>query len=201
MTIASYSDLQTRMGNYLKRGDLAALIPDFIMMAEEWFDKNVFTRARRESFIITPNQPLVQLPSDWVRVLDVWYGGTPLQFRGAGNTSAYAGGQIPSSRGFYQIIGNTLSYIGVNNDPNSKLQIDYYASLEGLSDTNTSNWLLEDSATCYLFGSLMHAAAYVRDQTQLAIWQGFRDDAIQIMVDDDQAAKTPVEGILQIVAG
>lgn len=201
MTIASYSDLQTRMGNYLKRADLTALIPDFIMMAEEYFDNFLFTRARRASFIITPNQPVIQLPSDWERVIDVWYGGVELNFRGSGNTSAYAGGQIPSSRGFYQIIGNNIAYTPANCDPSSKLQIDYFTSLEPLSDSNTSNWLLEDSPTTYLFGSLMHAATYVRDDARMQLWQSFRDQAIQVMKDADEAAKTPSDGILQIVAG
>lgn len=201
MTIESYDDLQARMAKYLKRQDLNDLIPDFIMLAEEYFNDAVYTRARRQTFLYTPTGYLLALPSDWERVIDVWYDGRQLEFRGAGNNTAYSGAVNPSAFGIYQIVGNSLAFSANTASLGAKLQVDYYNSLEPLSDTNESNWLLEDSPGTYLYGSLTQAAIYMRDDTRLALWQSLRDQAIQSSVDADEKSKTPVDGPLQIVAG
>lgn len=201
MAIESYSDLQTSMAAYLKRQDLATLLPTFISLAEEQFDDNIFTRARRATFIITPSQNVVPLPSDWERVIDAFYDGKQLQFRGPGNASPYAGGHLPVAYGIYQIVGDNFVFTPTSAQLGLKLQIDYYTTLEPLSATNVSNWLLEDSPASYLFGALTQAAIYIRDNTSLALWSSLRDQAIQSSVDADERAKSPENGPLQIVAG
>jgi hypothetical protein len=202
MAIESYADLQASMQKYLKRQDLAALLPDFITLAEEYFNDNVFTRARRVSYVITPMQYTVPLPSDWERVADVWYDTRQLDFRGPGSDTAYSGANNnPAAYGIYQIIGNTLAFSARAAQLGAKLQIDYFPTLEPLSDTNVSNWLLEDSPSTYLYGALKEAAIYIRDDARLQLWQSLRDQAIQSKIDADTAAKTPMDGPLQIVAG
>lgn len=200
MSIESYDDLQARMALYLKRQDLAALIPDFIMLAEEQFDNTIFTRARRDSFIITPYDYTLQLPSGWKRVIDVWYDSKQLQFRGPGVTTAYSGSSTPDAYGIYQIVGNTLAFSASSAQLGALLQIDYYDTLEGLSDTNESNWLLEDSPTTYLFGSLVQAAIYARDDQRLQLWSTLMDQAIAAMLTSDGLSQTPENGPLVISA-
>jgi hypothetical protein len=203
MAIESYDDLQARMAKYLKRQDLVDLIPDFIMLAEEQFDisPTMYVRARLSSYIVTPYDYLVPLPSDWRRVKNVWYDGKPLTFLGPGQQTGYAGGTDISYYGAYQIINNNLSFTAANAQIGSKLQIDYYVALESLSETNTSNWLLEDSPTAYLFGSLVQAAIYVRDQVNMQVWAAMRDQAIEAMITADKLAETPEDGPLTIMPG
>jgi hypothetical protein len=52
-----------------------------------------------------------------------------------------------------------------------------------------------------LYGALKEAAIYIRDDARLQLWQSLRDQAIQSKIDADTAAKTPMDGPLQIVAG
>ena len=200
MTIESYDDLQARMSKYLKRQDLIDLIPDFIMLAEEQFDNTIFTRARRDSFIVAPYEYTLQLPSGWKRVINAWYDGKQLDFRGPGVNTAYSGVETPGGYGIYQIVGNTFAFSASNAQIGAKLQIDYYDSLEPLSETNVSNWLLEDSPTTYLYGSLVQAAAYVRDDVLLQRFATFMDQAIAAMVTADKLSQTPEDGPLVIAA-
>jgi hypothetical protein len=201
MAIESYADLQTRMTAYMKRADLTALFPDFIMLAEESFDREVFTRARRTSYIFTPNQTVVPMPSDWKKIAQVWYNGVELDFISTQNDSTYANGQFPAVYNGYQIIGNNLVFTPPSNQLGQKMQIDYYPILEPLSDSNTSNWLLEDSPSAYLYGALAQGAIYTRDAQNAQIWASLRDNAIQAMIDDDESAKRPTDGSLTIKAG
>jgi hypothetical protein len=194
----SYAQLQTLMGQYMKRQDLNNLIPSFISLAEEWFDDNVYTRARRDTYTFALLQNVVQLPSDWKRVIKAYYNGNNLDFMPMEFNSAYAKGNPNNIYNGYQIIGDNVS-ISVQ-DLGGICQIDYYTTLEPLSDTNTSNWLLEDSPNTYLFGSLYQAGIYMRDDARAQQWMMLRDMAIQSKVDADERAKS-VEAPLTIRAG
>lgn len=176
------------MKRWLKRADLADLIPDFIMLAEKHFDRKIHTRARRATFRITPTKFTVNLPADWGRVIEVAYGGVPLDQTTTRTESAYAGGQPDRLMGKYQIKGDTLIFGAPQLG--CVLSIDYYTVIEPLSETNESNWLLEDGPDVYLFGALHEAAVYIRDDARATLWMQKRDIAISDLTDDDEAAKT-----------
>ncbi|MCA8339884.1 hypothetical protein LGM81_29625, partial [Burkholderia multivorans] len=61
--------------------------------------------------------------------------------------------------------------------------------IEPLSETNESNWLLEDAPDIYLFGALHEAAVYVRDDARATVWMQKRDLAIDELTAEDDAAK------------
>jgi hypothetical protein len=192
MAIQSYSDLKTSMGKWLKRADLAATMPDFIMFAEQHFDRKVKTRARRTNFAVTPSTTTVALPSDWGRVISAQYNGHDIGFFPASSDvrKIYCG---------YQIVGDSL--ILTVPQLGQKLSIDYYVLIEPLSDTNQSNWLLEDAPDLYLAGSLFEAFSYVRDEQAKGFWQAKRDQLIQDILDDDAESKTPEDQPLVMRAG
>jgi hypothetical protein len=192
MSITSYADLQTSMGKWLKRPDLATLFPDFIMLAERNFDRQIKTRARRESFSITPSVNLIALPSDWGRVIAVKYNDRPVGFFPPSS-------DVRKIECGFQILGDklrlTVPQLG------QKLFIEYYIAIEPLSDSNTSNWLLEDAPDIYLWGALAEAADYIRDATSQQKWMTRRDQAIADFIDDDSEAKTPEDQPLVMRAG
>jgi hypothetical protein len=192
MTIQSYSDLKTSMGKWLKRGDLTALFPDFIMLAERNFDRKIKTRARRESFAITPSQNFVALPSDWGRLIVALYNDRPLGFFPPSTDAR----KIEFG---YQILGDklrlTVPQLG------QRLFIEYYTAIEALSDTNQSNWLLEDAPDIYLWGALAEAADYIRDAESQQKWIARRDQAIADFIDDDSESRTAEDQPLVMRAG
>lgn len=177
------------MKRWLKRADLADLMPDFIMLAEQHFGRKIFTRARRATFKITPTNLVVKLPTDWERVIQIYYGGHPLDPAPTNVESAYAGGFAHQIAAGYQIIGDALS-LSVPQ-LGQVLQLDYYTVIEPLSETNESNWLLEDGPDVYLFGALHEAAVYVRDDARATLWMQKRDIAIDELVMSDEQSQTP----------
>jgi len=196
--IENYSQLQSLMAQYMKRQDLNNLIPTFISLAEEWFDDNVYTRARRDSYIFKPNQNVTPLPSDWKRIINAWYNGVRMEYFPADFNGAYANGSPYYQYNTAQIIGNNI----VINEPQLGLicQIDYYVVLEPLSDINVSNWLLEDSPSTYLYGALYNAGVYMRDDVRATQWQTLRDIAIASKISDSEKSQYQ-EGPLTIRAG
>ena len=195
--LASYSQLQTTMQKYMKRMDLNALIPTFIGLAEEWLDENVYTLARETSYVFTPLQAVNPLPSDYKRIIRVWANGELLDFFPTDFDSSYAGGSIPTIGNGYQLVNNNL----VLSVPQfTKTQIDYYAILEGLSDTNVSNWLFEDSPNTYLWASLVQAAIYMRDTNLQTTWDALLQRSLGSYQSDDDKARY-MDGPLTIRAG
>ncbi|MCI3206558.1 MULTISPECIES: hypothetical protein [Pandoraea] len=189
MAITSYTDLQASMKRWLKRADLSDLFPDFIMLAEAHFDRTIYTRNARATFQITPTAPRIGLPSDWRRIIRAYYGGNTLSPFPSDFDSAYANGQQRDIGFGYQIQGNsmTLSVPQLGQ----VLRLDYYTLIEPLSDSNESNWLLEDAPDAYLYGALHEAAVYTRDDARATLWGQKRDAAIGELIDDDNAAKVP----------
>lgn len=189
--IQNYDDLTAAVAKWLKRQDLSAMIPDFIQMAEEYFNNLndlVAVNARRAKYIITPTQAVFPAPTDMQQPIQAYMLGRPLDFYPIGWESQYAGGSVPQIANGYQIVGNDI----VLSVPQIGLfQLDYYQTLEGLSTTNESNWLLQDSPTTYLAGVLYEAFGYARDYEKAEYWKAKRDTAIAVYVTNDVSSRFP----------
>lgn len=192
LNIQDYDDLVARVAKWLKRQDLSTSIPDFIQLAEEYFDNNndlVAVNARRTRFVTTPTDAVFPLPSDCQQPIQAYYDGQVLDFFPLGWESQYAGGTIPKIARGYQIIGNNISLSVAQLS--SVFQLDYYRTLEGLSTTNESNWLLEDCAGAYLAGTLYEGFGYVRDFEKAEYWKNKRDEALANYIQNDISSRYP----------
>ena len=65
----------------------------------------------------------------------------------------------------------------------------YYAKIDALSDSNTSNWLLEYFPDAYLYGALSHSAPYLKDDARLQVWSSLYGNAIGGITADNDKAK------------
>lgn len=54
-------------------------------------------------------------------------------------------------------------------------EIIYYELLPLLDDTNQSNWLTEYSPRLLLYGTLLEAAPFLKEDSRIAVWQSFYD--------------------------
>jgi hypothetical protein len=65
----------------------------------------------------------------------------------------------------------------------------YISELPALSDSNTSNWLLEHYPDAYLYGSLIHSAPYLKDDARLQVWAALYQSAIDAINAESEKAK------------
>ena len=61
-------------------------------------------------------------------------------------------------------------------------ELTYVATLAKLSDSNASNWVLERHPDVYLYGSLLQAAPYLRDDERVGLWTPLYAQAIEDMI-------------------
>ena len=100
---------------------------------------------------------LTTLP-DWQRARSVKVGG---------NIAKYASTELVNT--------------GAEGYDDADLELDYYARLPVLSDTNTSNWLLDVAYETYLWGTAIQWTGWGLEAERLALWTEFYRDGIRTL--------------------
>ena len=193
MALDTFAGLKATIADYLNRDDLTAIIPSFITIAEAKFSRKLRTRQmikRAEGQIETA---FFTYPADWLQAKEFQLNTNPivrLQFV----TEAY-GDELKANRyvsigqpAYYTITGTQLEFIPAP-DSTYSAELTYYAKIPALSDANTSNWLLAYAPDLYLYGALLEASPYLKDDERLATWgQLFANSLGDIEVADQRAS-------------
>jgi hypothetical protein len=193
MALDTFAGLKATIADYLNRDDLTAIIPSFITIAEAKFNRKLRTRQmikRAEGQIETA---FFAYPADWLQAKEFQLNTNPivrLQFV----TEAY-GDELKANRyvsigqpAYYTITGTQLEFIPTP-DSTYSAELTYYAKIPALSDANTSNWLLAYAPDLYLYGALLEAAPYLKDDERLAVWsQMYINSLGDIEVADQRAS-------------
>ena len=198
MAITTYSELQSAVADWLNRSDLTARIPDFITLAETRINRDL--RAREQQVIATANvdTPFFAIPGDFLefksfRIADT--GGNAFELMLATPeqiSAALAESSVSNTPRFVTIIGDQFQlwpapdqmYVG---------SLAYVRKVQALSDAAPTNWLLTDAPDVYLYGSLMSAGPFLRDNEALVTFKTLFDEAIEAI----RVADKPVVGVLR----
>jgi hypothetical protein len=181
MTIATYSELVTEMGDWLNRSDLTAKIPTFIRLFEARMNRRLRSPDMEQAFSFTTVSGRASYAlSSRIRELRELY----MESDGTEVTTDYT------------ITGETIIF---NPVPDGAYDVTYsgYATLIGLDSGNATNWLLDDHPDVYLFGSLCMAQAYLKDDTRLEVWKSAWDEALAEIISEANAKRLPA-GPLQM---
>jgi hypothetical protein len=94
----------------------------------------------------------------------------------------------PGKPQYFSIVGGQIRVLPVP-DNSYTAELTYYAKLTKLSSTVASNWLLASSPDVYLYGSLMQASPYLKDDARIPVWSSMYTSALEaIQVADDRGA-------------
>lgn len=196
MAITTYGELKTAIQNQAERSDLSANIPDFIALAESRFQREIRVREMEEQSLLTPTSGAVTLPDSFLQMKRVTAQTTPKRVMEYVSPD-WADQNYPIDTGstgqgaFYTIIGNSLkSYPQVSE----QIQLTYYEQIEALSDSNTSNWLLEKAPDVYLWASLFELYDFTKDEAGMNRADARYNNALTGLIMADAYAKsgTPV---------
>ena len=198
MAISTYTELQAAIADWLNRSDLTARIPDFIALAETRINRDL--RAREQQVIATANvdTAFFALPGDFLefksfRITDV--GGSAFELMLATPeqiSAALAENSVSNTPRFVTIIGDQFQlwpapdqmYVG---------SLAYVRKVPALSDAAPTNWLLTDAPDVYLYGALMAAGPFLRDNEALMTFKALFDEALEGI----RVADKPVVGVLR----
>ena len=195
----TYAQLKTTIADYLNRDDLTTIIPTFIQMAEAKFNRKLRVRQMIKRATAPIDTAFFAYPSDWLEAKEFQLNTNPitrLEFvtEDYGNFLRQSRFVAAGKPRYYSVVGSQLEFIPTP-DTTYEGELTYYAKIPALSDSNTSNWLLAYAPDLYLYGALVEAEPYLKNDERLAIWVDLYLRSIQdIEVADERAsvASTPL---------
>lgn len=187
MSITTYSELQTAVGNWLARSDLTSYIPDFITLAEAALNRDLDVRQMEQRATATINinasEPqYVSLPSDFNAMRYVIMNGISgkphLEYMSHVQAAEFRTmtGDASGQPEFFAIINDEMLLVPTP-DSGYTLEMGYRKNIPALS-TNSTNWLLTLYPDIYLYGTLLQAAPFLKDDERIPVWQTFYDRAM-----------------------
>lgn len=178
MSITTYSELQTAIGNWLDRTDLSSRIPEFIALFEAQINRRLRVRKQQTTTTLTVTAGSATLPTDYLEWKRITWTGSPNrqleyvtpEFLAGINQSSVTG---PPS--FFTIEGETLK---VGPLDNTSLSMMYEQRLPALTDSATTNWMLTAHPDGYLFGSLTMSATFTEDAQAGQAWNALTQNIL-----------------------
>lgn len=174
MAISTYAELQTAIGNFLLRDDLTSVIPDFITLAEAQIKRDVRHYKMHKRQEATLDSRYSALPADWIetRRIEITRNSKPHRLQLASIDDMLQMRESADTSGAPRYYSHTDEGIELFPTPDDEYDVEiyYFGTVEALSDSNTSNWLLTFAPDVYLYGSLIHSAPYLQEDPRAQTW-------------------------------
>jgi len=198
MAITTYSELKTSIADFLNRDDLTSVIPDFITLSEAQMQRELRHYSMEKRSTAEIDSRYSELPSDFIEPirmhlqeqstrLELITIDDMLELRDNTNDSTGR----PTS---YAITGGSIE-VYPTPDAAYNLEMLYYATIDKLSDANTSNWILASHPDAYLYGALLQSAPYLKDDNRMQVWTMLYAGAISAINESSRKAKYGGSGL------
>jgi|TARA_R110002012_G_scaffold63579_1_gene167244 hypothetical protein len=195
MAMTTYAELQSTIADWLNRDDLTNVIPDFITLAEAQFNRSIRHRKMVERATATLNSRYSATPGDWLQTVQLHLQTDPIQpleYVTEEGINEHRSQSSASGRPKYFTMVGTEYEVYPAPDDSYVAEVVYYAKVTPLSDSNTSNWLLDLSPDIYLYGALIQSAPYLKDDERLAVWASIYQKLIEDMNVSDERSRGQV---------
>lgn len=181
MSITTYSELQASVASWLHRTDLTALIPDFITLAEQRMNGDLDSRSMEVRTTLTCtadgtlNARLVALPTDMLEMRRLLVVDTDparvLEYKSPDQLVAdnlyLLSAAKPDS---FTVVGTNIE-LSPPPDSAYPLELVYKQRIPALSNSNTTNWVLTQNPSIYLWGALLAASPFTQDDERMPIYE------------------------------
>lgn len=199
----TYSDLSTKIVDWLDDSNLSSKVDDFILLGEARFNR-VLRHTDMESFTtLSATGETVVLPSDAVGVKIMWIDGSPddqLEELSLSALKLLYGGQSGTPKA-YAIAGGNIYFGPV---PSSEtIQLVYYAAISHLTSTSTTNWLLASHPDIYLISCLVAAELRGWNDSRLPLLKSALDEMLGELTTAGQMKRfggAPIQARAAVVA-
>lgn len=180
--IQSYSELCTTVADWIHRTDLGNIIPTFVAAAEESMSADINSRSMdsKTTLYTSANTSAVALPIDMVEMRRLQVVGSynnVLKYVTPDQLGQDYSNNITSRPSEFTVIGGNIE-LAPTPDSIYALELTYKRRIPALSNTNTTNWVLQSWPSVYLYGTLIHACNYTMDFERQAVAQKMYDEAV-----------------------
>lgn len=189
--ITDYATLKTAVADYLARSDLSGFTPNFVQNCESKLYKRLRIRAMENSLSLTIANGVAAVPTSPVYVeLKYAYissGGVTYSLDRVPPDQVYA--NYPTRSGTASIpkviAVEATNFIFGPYPGDYTVNGIYYGRLTALSDSNTTNWFVTYAPDLLLYGSLLEAEPFLKNDLRLPLWQGMYREALKCVQDEE----------------
>lgn len=191
----TYNSLILDVQQYLERNDTAVTnqIPEFIMLAEFEIAQQIKTlgQINVSTSTMTATNPVLPKPARWRKTVSMNLTTTagaiqPIFLRKYEYLRTYSPSATTTGAPLYYADYNYDNWIvAPTPDSNYSFEVLYYERLAPLSNDNQTNWLTQNAPNAMLFGTLLQAILFVKND-QRQIFQQKYSEAMQILKQEDQ---------------
>lgn len=191
MALNTYSALKASVANWLNRTDLTDEIVDFISLTEADFNSKLRIRKMISETTITIDAETEDLPTGFLQIRDFFIvsGSTklPLRYMTPSQMDSIKGTSTTGTPEVYTILGDKLRF-APKPDSTYTATLNFYKKFDALSDSNTSNFILSDHPSIYLYGALYHATNFLGgiDKMLVQKWQQMYATAMERLERNDR---------------
>jgi hypothetical protein len=194
MALGTYTELKDAIADWLDRSDLTARIPDFIALAEARINRELRIRPMevRSTMYTTADQQYFQLPGGYIQMRNIQLNTnptTPLEYITPEMLDRLYGSTTTGKPRAYTLIGDEIQLAPI---PDSAYQVEmaFYEKFTPLGDgsagTVTSNWLTANAPDVLLYGALMEAEPFIKNDERIPVWLNGYSNAINKLQQQDQ---------------
>lgn len=188
MAIATYTDLQTAIANWLPRADLTSRIPEFVTLCEAKLNRTLRCRQMEQRSTATATE-YMELPTGFLELRNVQLNTTPkVPLRLA--APEYMDEWMSDASGkprYYAVLANQIQ-LAPAPDGTYTVEVDYYEVIPPLA-SNSTNWLLTSHPDIYLYGSLLESAAFLSGSAEINVWQSAFQQCLGQLQSSDKRSK------------
>ena len=193
MAITTYAELKTSITDFLNRDDLDAATPTFISLAEADMQRKIRHWRQEKRSNANLNSRYSDVPSDFLEVIRFGVSGgnhSTLEIVSQGDMLdlRMKSRDASGSPRYYALTAGEIELFPTPSAVTAT-ELYYYSKIDGLSDSNTSNWLLENHPDAYLYGALVHSAPYLADDARVAVWASLYQNAISSINAESETVK------------
>jgi len=188
--VMTYDSLVNDISTYLERTDTATLekIPQFIMLAEQIIaaDIKFLGNLNVVQSNMVANEDVLDKPARWRKTvsMNITVDGKrqPVLLRDYEYLREYWPDSTQTDTPlYYSDYDYTHWLVAPTPDTNYTFEVLYYQRVPPLSSANQTNWFTEYAPQAMLYGSLLQAMPFLKNDERVQLWQAMYQQAIEML--------------------
>lgn len=193
--VMTYDSLVENVQSYLERSDAATInkIPLFIMLAEQIIASQIkfLGNLTVNTSTMVTGENVINKPARWHKTvsMNITVAGKrqPVLLRKPEYLREYwpnpAQEDVPK---FYADYDYTHWLIAPTPDADYNFEVLYYERLQPLDSSNQTNWFTQYAPQALLYGTLLQAMPFLKNDDRVQLWQTLYGQAMEILKAEDQ---------------
>lgn len=182
MALTTYAELQTAISTWTGDTFTSGQVQEFIALVEARFNRKLRTQEMEVRATANISGEYLVLPDDFLEQRSIELGNNRLEFVTPSQITEFAA--VSGVPRYYTVVDGQFRFHPVPASAYS-VEVIYYKKIPALSDSNTSNWVLESHPDLYLAACLTMAEVYGWNDSRAAGFKAAQQEILQEIKDQE----------------